>query len=92
MHTQSVRTTILMQPGLFKRLKIYSAQRGRPVSEIIEKAVRQVIEQDEHERLNRMYDGLFELAGRGKSNITDASSSIDETLYGEQGAWKGDNE
>ncbi len=89
MQVQSIRTTIIMQPSLFKRLKLFSQERGKPVSEIVALGVRQVIEADDQLRLERMYKGLFALAGTGKQGITDASRTIDETLYGENGAWKG---
>jgi hypothetical protein len=39
--------------------------------------------------LRRMYAGLFSLQGMCKDPITDASTTIDEVLYGEHGAWRG---
>jgi len=49
-----------------------------------------MIHQIDH--LKRMYDDLAELEGVGDPGITDASTTIDETLYGEHGAWRGQDE
>lgn len=45
-----------------------------------------------HERQTKMCQGLFELSGMCDAPITDASSTIDEVLYGEHGAWRGDQD
>ena len=42
------------------------------------------------QRLDRMYKVLKEMEGIGDPDITDASTTINETLYGENGAWRGD--
>lgn len=39
--------------------------------------------------ISRMYEDLRELKGIGDKSVTDASETIDEVLYGENGAWKG---
>jgi len=41
------------------------------------------------DRISRVYEGLRELDGVGEHGITDASETIDEVLYGENGAWRG---
>ena len=92
MQTQAIRTTILMRPGLFRRLKLFSQEQRKPMSEIVDAGVSQVIEADDQLRLERLYKGLFTLAGTGKRGITDASSTIDEFLFGDNGAWKGRDE
>ena len=78
-----------MRPALFRRLKLLSQEQGKPISEIVDLGVSQIIAASDESRLERMYKGLFNLAGMGKRGIRDASSLIDETLYGENGAWKG---
>lgn len=59
------------------------------MSEVIEAGVRYVIQQAEQAKIEKMYDGLFTLKGTGKAGIKDTSTTIDEELYGEDGAWKG---
>ena len=89
MQAQTMRATIVIRSALYKRLKLFSQEQGKPMSEIVEIGVRQVIDADDENRLNYLYKGLFALAGTGKKGITDASSTINEMLYGEDGAWKG---
>ena len=36
-----------------------------------------------------MYDVLKKLDGIGEKNVTDATETIDEVLYGKKGAWQG---
>lgn len=89
MQTELVKTTILLQPSLFRRLKFFAHEQGKPMTEVVERAIRAVIEADEAPRIQRMYDGLFKLAGTGKAGIRDASSAVDHTLYGDDRAGKG---
>jgi hypothetical protein len=52
-------------------------------------ATHDVHELSEASRPDRMYDVLKVLDGMGGRHITDASTPINEVLYGENGAWKG---
>ena len=44
------------------------------------------------DHISRVYEGLRELDGAGEHGITDASTTIDEVLYGENGAWRGSDQ
>jgi hypothetical protein len=55
-------------------------------------ATHYIHELSEAKRLHRMYDVLKELDGMGGRHITDASTTINEVLYGENGTWKGKSE
>jgi Arc/MetJ-type ribon-helix-helix transcriptional regulator len=59
------------------------------VSSVIREALEQVLEAEEEERQKKMYAALERLRGIGKAGVTDASTTIDELLYGENGAWRG---
>jgi hypothetical protein len=89
---QTIPTTIRLQPSLLERLKMFSREHNTTMTEVIESGIRQIIEQQEQTRIKRMYKGLFALKGVGKAGVTDASTTIDEELYGESGAWKGMSE
>ena len=39
--------------------------------------------------LKRMYGNLMKLQGLGSKDVRDGSTTIDEVLYGEHGAWRG---
>jgi hypothetical protein len=43
-------------------------------------------------RVQRMYGELRKLDGASKLKIKDASTTINDVLYGEQGAWRGQRE
>jgi hypothetical protein len=88
----AVRTTITIQPSLFERLKLFSREHGKTMSEVIETGVREVIQRQESNRLDQMYRTLRQMDGQGEPGITDASTTIDEILYGDTGAWKGMSE
>ncbi len=89
----TIRTTLTMRPALFERLKQFARDQDTPISHVVEKSVSQLIEQHEQARLDKMYQGLFELSGMVKDpELVDVSGNIDEILYGENGAWRGDHD
>lgn len=79
---QLTRTTISIRPGLLERLKLYARERGRSTSEVIEEGISRLIQEHEHRRLDRMYKTLRKLDGVGEADITDASTTINQVLYG----------
>lgn len=87
-----IRTTVAFQPSLLQRLKIFAEKRGKTVTEIVEASTREYIEKQEQPQIDQLYQGLFELAGMCKEPVENASTSIDDLLYGDNGAWKGENE
>ncbi|MBL8164401.1 MAG: ribbon-helix-helix domain-containing protein, partial [Anaerolineae bacterium] len=46
----SVRTTVLIRPALFERLKIFTRETSRPMSAVIEEGITSVLERHEQER------------------------------------------
>lgn len=61
------------------------------MSQIVEDGVKLVIFENQGTQVRRMYDTLKELDGAGGKGITDASTTINEVIYGENGAWKNRN-
>ena len=59
------------------------------MAQLVEEKLAPILDEQEQTRLKRMYHGLFALEGMSKEPITNASTTIDETLYGESGAWRG---
>lgn len=88
----AVRTTFTIRPSLLERLKIFTRETDRPMSAVVEEGITSILERHEQERRTKMYKGLFELVGKSDAPITDASTNIDETLYGEHGTWRGDHD
>jgi phage terminase large subunit-like protein len=84
-----VRASFYLPDTLHQRLYLASKQMKKSVSqlaqELLDKAL--VIQEEAHTR--RMYQELRKLHGIGPKGITDASTTLNEVLYGENGAWKG---
>lgn len=73
------------------RLKLVSRRKRTPVSAIIQEAVQTALDREDTPHLETLYQQLSSLVGMIKEPLPDASSSIDELLYGENGVWKGQN-
>jgi hypothetical protein len=66
--------------------------RSQTLSSIATDLIDRALTDQEEAHWQRIYGGLKRLKGSGSAGVTDASTTIDETLYGEQGAWQGDRE
>jgi len=88
----NIRASIMLPAALHQRLRMVSKQENKNLSEVVREILDRELARREHERLDRIYQGIRELAGMGERGITDASTTIDEVLYGESGAWKGRGE
>ncbi|MBX3083957.1 MAG: hypothetical protein KF716_20140 [Anaerolineae bacterium] len=84
----NIRTTMAFSPAFHLKLKTVSEQTGKPMAQLVEEKLAPLLEEQEQTRLKRMYDGLFALEGMCREPITDASTTIDEVLYG-AGSLKG---
>ena len=84
-----IRTTMNFSPTFHIRLKRLAELEGKPMSQLVEENLDPILAEQEQTRLKHMYSGLFTLEGIAKEPITDASTTIDEVLYGE-GSKKGD--
>jgi len=65
-----------------------SKRKSKSVTELIRQALSKALVADEKVQIKRMYQALSKVEGIGQKGITDASTTINETLYGEHGAWK----
>lgn len=59
------------------------------MSRVIENDLSTFHETQAQQALDKMYATLRKWQGKGSHGITDASQTIDETLYGENGVWRG---
>lgn len=88
-HESMTRTTISLPDELYQRLVITAQMQDKSTAELMRELLQKAIMHQEKKQLDKLYQGLSELKGLGGAGVTDASTTIDETLYGKQGAWKG---
>ncbi|MCI0563774.1 MAG: hypothetical protein MN733_35315 [Nitrososphaera sp.] len=84
-----MRTTIYLPETLHHRLHIASKRKKRSVSKLASDLLDKALAAEEEKNLDNIYRAMEEVEGICKDKITDASTTIDEVLYGEQGAWRG---
>lgn len=88
---QMIRTSLMLSPQMHQRLVILSRQRAQTFSELARDMFRQALADDGKDNIAQTYQALDALEGMGGEEVTDGSTTIDEVLYGEKGAWQGDS-
>jgi lauroyl/myristoyl acyltransferase len=78
----AIKTTINFTPTFYYKLKQVATQQKKPMNLCIEEMMNPVLDKLQKEQLKRMYKAFFEMAGMIKDGPTDASTTIDEYLYG----------
>lgn len=89
MQQQTVKTTLSFSAGFLQRVRTIARERRWSMSRVIEADLNSHFEEQEKQRLEKMYAALRKWQGSGSPDVTDASQTIDETLYGADGVWKG---
>lgn len=87
-----IRRSVIFTNTLNQQLDLLAKAEDKRFSEVVRDLLSKALKVEEETRRERMYRAIDSLDGIGDSGITDASTTIDETLYGEQGAWKGEYE
>ncbi|MBK8033814.1 MAG: hypothetical protein IPK17_30810 [Chloroflexi bacterium] len=78
----SIRTTMNFSPAFHDKLKRVADDIGKPMGQVIEDYLHPVIDELQTKRRRAVFDGLRELEGMIQEPATDASTTIDEYLYG----------
>jgi len=78
-----MRVSLYLTPSLHNRLHIVSKQAGQSVSALARELLDQALAAREKAQLKRLYEGIDCLDGIGPKGITDASTTIDQIMYGE---------
>ena len=86
------RTSLVLPDTLYQRLTLAAETEGISLSKMMRKLLSRALEKQEKKRIKHMYTVLKKMNGAGGSEITDASTTIDEVLYGKKGAWRGSGE
>lgn len=83
------KTTLSFTPSFRERLRMLSQEHHKSMSQFVEDELGRALQEKEETQLTQMYRTFRTMRGSGSPGITDASSTIDETLYGRNGVWKG---
>ena len=84
-----LRTTFYLPEDLHEKLRSTSKRKRKPMSKYASELLERGLNEDEYPDLDKLYKAFEEMKGIAKEGITDASTTIDEVLYGEEGAWRG---
>lgn len=77
-----MRTSVTLPKTLHQRLVMAAHYQNKKLTTFIRDLLGQALETQEQARVDRMYQDIAELKGVGPKGITDASTTIDNTLYG----------
>jgi hypothetical protein len=69
-----------------------SETKSTSVSALIRNAIEKLLDREEQAKLDELYAAMENAKAICKDNVTDASTTIDEVLYGENGVWRGSAE
>jgi predicted DNA-binding protein len=83
-----IRTSFFLPATLHQRLLMLSGYERKSLSDLVRELLEKALVSREQARIARTYQALEKLEGICKDNIPDASSTINQTLYGEHGAWR----
>ncbi|NOG49627.1 MAG: hypothetical protein HND48_09425 [Chloroflexi bacterium] len=89
MQVRTAKTTLVFTPGFLRNLKRMAREQRKSMSRIVEDELNPVFQHREKRKLSKMFAAIRKWQGSGSPGITDISQTIDETLYGASGVWKG---
>ncbi len=84
-----IRTSIALPEPLYHHLTITAKAEKTSVAALVRELLSKTLIAREEKQLDRVYRGLEQLQGIGSQDITDASTTINDLLYGHQGGWRG---
>lgn len=84
------RTTLVLPEPLHQKLTLTAKREGISLTRLVQRLLALALASQEDSQLPAIYHGLQELQGAGQPGITDASTTINQTLYGQKGVWRSD--
>ena len=87
-----MKTTLYLPASIHARLKQVSKNQKKSISKIVTDILDKALAKQETANLERIYDAFEQLEGIGGEGTKNASTAIDEVLYGKKGAWRGSGE
>lgn len=90
-HAVMIRTSLLFPEPLYQHLQLLASERKMALTEVVRELLTKALNSQEGQRLERIYQAFDAMTGAvNDTSIADMSDTIDDTLYGDQGAWRGD--
>jgi hypothetical protein len=84
-----MRTSLYLPKPLYQQLEFTAKRRKTSVSQVARELLQKALAANKEKNLDQLYQAWDDVKGIGKDPITDTSTTIDEILYGENGAWRG---
>jgi hypothetical protein len=81
-----VRTSLLLPASLYQRLFSVSKERGQSLSATLRYLLEPILHSEEEVKRRQVYEAFHKVQGISNASITDASTTIDQVLYGQQEA------
>lgn len=88
----TTRTSFVLPVPLLHRLHQTAHATNTSLSDLVRRLLEKGISAQEQSTLTRTYASLKRVKGICTTNVQDVSTTINETLYGENGSWKGVDE
>ena len=84
----TIRTSITLPVDLLHRLRQTAHATNNTFSDLVRTLLEKGVVSQEKSTLAKTYAALDKVKGISAADVSDASMTINETLYGENGAWK----
>lgn len=81
MSAHSIRTQIYLSREQHRRLKERAKKTHQSMATLIRTAIEQYLQHQEAEKMLSPNDPIFDIIGRGESDVTDLSVAHDKYLY-----------
>lgn len=87
-----IRTTINLPVQLHHELQFVAKGQNATLSHFVRKILEREMAHQKERRMKVVYQSLQSVKGIDKDKRTDVSMTINDLLYGPDGAWKGQDE
>lgn len=85
---QVIRTSFAFPAPLYQRLMRLSQRRKQSLSKTVQSLLEPMLQDEEEESRQSIYSAFHEMQGICKADVTDASQTIDQVVYGESSTEK----
>ncbi len=84
-----IRTSINLPVQLHHQLQFVAKGQNQTMSDVVRRILERGLAQQKDARMKQVYAALENVSGIGQNDVTDVSTTMNQLLYGPDGAWKG---